>query len=202
MKIRATLRIRNDEMIAAREKLGLSQIAVSKAANVPIDFVFNCERLNYAAAQKPRKEEYLERLSAFLGIPGDVIMPEELASESIQSTFTAKVDVDNKALLEGIQSFQSRNLLPSPDEEYEHTEILEIVQELLPTLSYREREVIKLLYGLDTKDGKEYTHEEVAKMLCLTRSRIYGAETDALRKLRIYYEKRKKKIEHTEILKS
>jgi RNA polymerase primary sigma factor len=57
----------------------------------------------------------------------------------------------------------------------------EQIGHLLGQLSFREREVIKLRYGLDT--GYNSTLEEVGKIFNLTRERIRQVEAKALRKL-------------------
>jgi RNA polymerase primary sigma factor len=53
--------------------------------------------------------------------------------------------------------------------------------EVLKTLSYREREIIKLRYGLG--DGYSYTLEEVGHIFKVTRERIRQIEAKAVRKL-------------------
>jgi hypothetical protein len=55
------------------------------------------------------------------------------------------------------------------------------VGEVLKTLTYREREVIKLLYGVG--DGYTYTLEEVGRIFKLTKQRIQQIQRKALRKL-------------------
>ena len=55
------------------------------------------------------------------------------------------------------------------------------IDQLLETLSYREREIIKLRFGLG--DGYNYTLEEVASIFQVTRERIRQIEDRAIRKL-------------------
>ena len=55
------------------------------------------------------------------------------------------------------------------------------INEVLRTLSYREREIIKLRYGLG--DGYRYTLEEVGHIFKVTRERIRQIEAKAVRKL-------------------
>jgi RNA polymerase primary sigma factor len=55
------------------------------------------------------------------------------------------------------------------------------IQKVLKTLSYREREIIKLRYGLG--DGYSYTLEEVGHIFKVTRERIRQIEAKAVRKL-------------------
>ncbi|MEQ8846997.1 sigma-70 family RNA polymerase sigma factor [Botrimarina sp.] len=55
------------------------------------------------------------------------------------------------------------------------------IHDVLKTLSYREREIIKLRYGLG--DGYSYTLEEVGHIFKVTRERIRQIEAKAVRKL-------------------
>ncbi len=55
------------------------------------------------------------------------------------------------------------------------------VAEVLGSLNYREREIIRLRYGLS--DGYSYTLSEVGKIFSVTRERIRQIECEALRKL-------------------
>ena len=55
------------------------------------------------------------------------------------------------------------------------------IDHVLKTLSYREREIIKLRYGLG--DGYSYTLEEVGHIFKVTRERIRQIEAKAVRKL-------------------
>jgi RNA polymerase primary sigma factor len=55
------------------------------------------------------------------------------------------------------------------------------IEEILKTLTYREREIIKLRYGIG--DGYTYTLEEVGRIFKVTRERVRQVEAKALRKL-------------------
>ena len=55
------------------------------------------------------------------------------------------------------------------------------VDDVLKTLTYREREIIKLRYGIG--DGYTYTLEEVGKIFKVTRERVRQVEAKAIRKL-------------------
>lgn len=57
----------------------------------------------------------------------------------------------------------------------------EKIDYVLKTLTYREREIIKLRYGLG--DGYTYTLEEVGKIFKVTRERVRQIEAKAVRKL-------------------
>jgi RNA polymerase primary sigma factor len=57
----------------------------------------------------------------------------------------------------------------------------ERIESLLKTLTYREREIIRLRYGLG--DGYSYTLEEVGRIFKVTRERVRQIEAKAVRKL-------------------
>ncbi len=55
------------------------------------------------------------------------------------------------------------------------------IEEVLKTLTYREREIIRLRYGIG--DGYTYTLEEVGRIFKVTRERVRQVEAKAIRKL-------------------
>jgi hypothetical protein len=58
----------------------------------------------------------------------------------------------------------------------------ERIDEVLSTLTFREREIVKLRYGIG--DGYTYTLEEVGRIFRVTRERVRQIEAKAVRKLR------------------
>lgn len=71
---------------------------------------------------------------------------------------------------------------PDPADEAAFTVLREKLNEVLDTLSSREREVLELRFGL--KDGRQRTLEEVGQHYGVTRERIRQIEAKALRRLR------------------
>ena len=71
---------------------------------------------------------------------------------------------------------------PSPEEAAASTLLHEQLEEVLNTLTEREKIVLELRYGLN--DGRPRTLEEVGKVFNITRERIRQIEAKALRKLR------------------
>ena len=65
------------------------------------------------------------------------------------------------------------------------------IEQVLKTLTYREREIIKLRYGIG--DGYTYTLEEVGRIFKVTRERVRQVEAKAIRKLQ--HPVRAKKLE-------
>ena len=72
--------------------------------------------------------------------------------------------------------------VPSPADAAAFTMLREQLEEVLETLTERERKVVRLRFGLD--DGHARTLEEVGKVFNVTRERIRQIEAKALRKLR------------------
>ncbi|MCH7555123.1 MAG: sigma-70 family RNA polymerase sigma factor [Proteobacteria bacterium] len=68
------------------------------------------------------------------------------------------------------------------DEYMYYVERPQIIQDALRTLTYREREIIKLRYGLD--DGFVYTLAECGRIFHVTRERVRQIEHDAMKKIK------------------
>jgi RNA polymerase primary sigma factor len=70
----------------------------------------------------------------------------------------------------------------TPEDEVSKNLLREDLENVLDTLSPRERDVLRLRYGLD--DGRMKTLEEIGQIFNVTRERIRQIEAKALRKLR------------------
>jgi len=70
----------------------------------------------------------------------------------------------------------------SPQQAAGHEMLKERIDEVLRTLTFREREIVKLRYGIG--DGYTYTLEEVGRIFRVTRERVRQIEAKAVRKLR------------------
>jgi len=68
-----------------------------------------------------------------------------------------------------------------PEKAASNEMLRERIEGLLKTLTYREREIIRLRYGLG--DGYTYTLEEVGRIFKVTRERVRQIEAKAVRKL-------------------
>ncbi len=69
----------------------------------------------------------------------------------------------------------------SPVHSANHVILRQKIENLLKTLTWREREIIRLRYGL--QDGYTYTLEEVGRIFKVTRERVRQIEAKAVRKL-------------------
>jgi len=70
----------------------------------------------------------------------------------------------------------------SPLQAAGHEMLKERIDDVLGTLTFREREIVKLRYGIG--DGYTYTLEEVGRIFRVTRERVRQIEAKAVRKLR------------------
>src|SRR5262245_17666168 len=70
----------------------------------------------------------------------------------------------------------------SPMQAAGHEMLKERIDDVLSTLTFREREIVKLRYGIG--DGYTYTLEEVGRIFRVTRERVRQIEAKAVRKLR------------------
>jgi RNA polymerase primary sigma factor len=77
--------------------------------------------------------------------------------------------------------FIEDNEIDSPVASATQEMLRERIDVVLKTLSYREREIIKLRYGIG--DGYTYTLEEVGRIFKVTRERVRQVEAKAIRKL-------------------
>ena len=77
--------------------------------------------------------------------------------------------------------FIEDNGIPKPHKAASNAMLREKIEALLKTLTYREREIIRLRYGLG--DGYTYTLEEVGRIFKVTRERVRQIESKAVSKL-------------------
>jgi RNA polymerase primary sigma factor len=69
----------------------------------------------------------------------------------------------------------------SPSETAAQDMLKQRIEQVLKSLTYREREIIKLRYGIG--DGYTYTLEEVGRIFKVTRERVRQVEAKAIKKL-------------------
>jgi len=77
----------------------------------------------------------------------------------------------------------------APDNSASSEMLKKSMEDVLKTLTYREREIIKLRYGIG--DGYTYTLEEVGRIFKVTRERVRQVEAKAIRKLQHPVRRRK-----------
>lgn len=122
-------------------------------------------------------------------------MPEEIATEMdidvekvyqiekiSQDTISLEMPIGDDDDRSRLSDFISDDKIISPDQEVAQRILADQVEEILDTLSDKERKILEMRHGL--LDGTYHTLEEVGKEFGVTRERIRQIEAKALEKIR------------------
>ena len=147
---------------------------------IPVHMVETINRLIRVSRQllqeygrEPTPEEIAERMGLSTNKVREIT---RLAQEPISLETPIGEEADSR-----LGDFITDTTAPTPDEAALTTVMHQQLQEVLGTLTPRERDVLSLRYGLP--DGRERTLEEVGREFHVTRERIRQIEVKALRKL-------------------
>jgi len=152
----------------------------SRTVRIPIHAINNLNRLieeRDAFVKREGREPSLEEMSRLSRLPAkEVNRLFELnrTSLSLDQPYGQGEDGVFGELIEDEHG-------SGPVEASQQNQLKERIGKLLKQLSFREREVLKLRYGLD--DGNTYTLEEVGQIFKVSRERIRQIEVGALQKL-------------------
>ena len=161
-----------------------------RTIRIPVHMVETINRLMKTSShllQELGREPTLDELSRELDMPVERvseiyrIAPEPLSLE------TPIGEEEDSHLADFIQDQEG----VSPDDAASQQLLRERIVEVLSELSNRERDVLRMRFGLD--DGYPRTLEEVGRHFAVTRERIRQIEAKAIKKLR--HAKRRKKLE-------
>ena len=134
-------------------------------------------RVSRQLLQEIGREPTPEEIAARMGISADRVREiTRLAQEPISLETPIGEEADSS-----LGDFITDTSAPAPDEVAVSDLMRQQLQEVLGTLTPRERDVLSLRYGLP--DGRERTLEEVGREFHVTRERIRQIEVKALRKL-------------------
>jgi RNA polymerase primary sigma factor len=152
-----------------------------RTIRIPVHMVETINRLvkvNSQLVQELGREPTVDELSEVLGLPPDRvseiirIAPEPLSLE------TPIGEEEDSHLADFLQD----DIANSPTDAATAKILREKIEEALDQLTPRERDVLKMRFGLD--DGYPHTLEEVGRHFQVTRERIRQIEAKALKKLR------------------
>lgn len=127
--------------------------------------------------QELRREPSLKEISAKTGLTEEKILTIRRVSQDPVSLEAPIGESEDAYLFDFIEDENSL----SPEDEISKTMLKQQMQNVLSTLSAREREVLELRFGLN---DRPHTLEECGQHFSLTRERIRQIESKALRKLR------------------
>lgn len=158
------------------EELGVTDSTVSAWLNLR-----TMPKQIYRAYSDKQRAAYM-KLVELTGRPIEEIFPgfvrERLSG--IPRENVTRVTVDHLAL-EHQQRHEERMTLPSPELAANQGELRERLLAVVKTLSYREREVVKMRFGLG--NGHPCTLQEVADAFKVGRERIRQIEARAIRRM-------------------
>ncbi len=153
----------------------------ARTIRIPVHMVETINRLLRATrrlAQDYGREPTFEEIGAELGVSPEKVREIIKVSQEPMSLETPIGEEEDSHLSDFIED---RSTL-APADAASRQLLKEQIDEVLSTLSQRERRVLQLRFGLE--DGRSRTLEEVGKEFGVTRERIRQIEAKALRKLR------------------
>ncbi len=153
----------------------------ARTIRIPVHMVENINRFlrtSRKLMQELGREPTPDEVAKVLGIDPEKALEIIKISQEPASLETPVGDEEDSRLGDFIHDTTAPTLFDSASREL----LKEQVEEVLTTLSDRERRVLEERFGL--KDGKPKTLEEVGRMFAVTRERIRQIEAKALRKLR------------------
>jgi RNA polymerase primary sigma factor len=124
--------------------------------------------------REPRPDELAQRM----GVPVnkvELLLEAARQPASLEATVGESEETELGDLLKDVKA-------QSPEEEAIKGQLAEEVERAMKPLSDREKEILRLRYGLGT--DREYTLEEIGRRLSLTRERVRQIEAGAVAKMR------------------
>ncbi len=131
--------------------------------------------LSHDLGRTPTKEE----LAGKMGISLSKL---RLVLKATQSTISLETPLHTKDEASKIGDFLVDENTESPDSRVSQENLTEELDKILDSLRPRERDVLKLRFGLN--DGNKRTLEEIGQLFGVSRERVRQIETRALNKLR------------------
>jgi RNA polymerase sigma factor (sigma-70 family) len=189
---RLKVSVRNNLILRAIEDFGYTNLnKFSKAALVPLTGLYDLVNLKEAPITiEGEFSKTAKLLMEVLGAcPTDLWTSEQLTMKL--RTNSVERELSKEAVQIALQS-DAKSLLGIPYEEAFNKEEVELVKDVVDSLTPREVKVLSLRFGLD--DEEELTLEETAKRFNYTRERIRQIEAKALRKMR--HPSRSDKLKH------
>ncbi len=153
----------------------------ARTIRIPVHLVETINRLirvQRQLLQELGREPTPEEIAKEMDIPVEKVREIQKVSQEPVSLETPIGEEEDSHLGDFIQDEN----VQVPAEAAAYTLLREQLDEVLGTLTERERQVIRLRFGLD--DGRARTLEEVGREFHVTRERIRQIEAKALRKLR------------------
>lgn len=157
--------------------VGEGNMALIKAAQ-KYEPGHGCRFASYAAPYIRRAmEQSIEQMSGLYRIPRDMDTPAERKRSTPLSMDAPLGGRDNVNLLSVVEDPSS----PIPGEDQEIADLHEQLNVCLPLLDDREKQVVTMIYGLNTE---KRTMAEIAELMGIKRERVRQIRDKAMRKVR------------------
>ena len=153
----------------------------ARTIRIPVHMVETINKLirvSRQLVQQLGREPATEEIAQALGLPPEKVEDIQRIAQEPVSLETPIGEEEDSQLGDFLEDKES----PNPEEATAGQLLREQLEEMLGELTEREREVLRLRFGLE--DGHAHTLEEVGKRFNVTRERIRQIEAKALRKLR------------------
>ena len=153
----------------------------ARTIRIPVHMVETINKLTRVSRnllQKNGREPTDEEIAAEMEVPVERVREIKKISQEPVSLETPVGEEDDSHLGDFIEDHDA----PAPADAASFMLLKEQLEDVLGTLTQREKNVLRLRFGLE--DGRARTLEEVGKSFNVTRERIRQIEAKALRKLR------------------
>lgn len=192
--VRLEFRLKNAELIKARESLGLNQRQAAELIGISQPNLGQIELLHKYPSKRIQEKICLGYSVAGYSIQEEDVFPEKLKEFKIKGKFTREREIPVEKLIQ--LSSISERLLPQIEPEaikeiYEE-QMHETIIESLSELDERRRKAIMMYFGID--QDKEFTYEEIGKHLNITGRGAQQLVKKTLIKLR--HPSRRKRLIH------
>ena len=154
----------------------------SRTIRIPVHMVETMAKYKQVArrlAQDLGRDPMAEEIATEMDVEVEKIYQIEKISQDTISLELPIGDDDDRSRL---SDFIADDKIISPDQEVAHRILADQMQEILSSLSEKERKILEMRHGL--LDGTYHTLEEVGKEFGVTRERIRQIEAKALEKIR------------------
>jgi RNA polymerase primary sigma factor len=152
-----------------------------RTIRLPVHVVESLNRLTRerrALGSQLGREPRPDEIAARMGVPVnkvELLLEAARQPASLEATVGESEETELGDLLKDVKA-------SSPEEEAIKGQLAEEVERAMQPLSDREKEILRLRYGLGT--DREYTLEEIGRRLSLTRERVRQIEAGAVAKMR------------------
>lgn len=154
----------------------------SRTIRLPVHMIETIGRLKKVTRDMTHELNRTPTKEELAGKMGISLSKLRLVLKATQSTISLETPLHTKDEASKIGDFLVDENSESPDSRVSQENLTEELEKILDSLRPRERDVLKLRFGLN--DGNKRTLEEIGQLFGVSRERVRQIETRALNKLR------------------